>query len=261
MGKKWSFKVVTALKIIHIFIFYIILSIIIATKLKPFMRTISQGEFSAVQWMVNPIIVLTILVYWRRMKLFTIGFCVFWIKKVSLFLYEEEGILIAGAFNFIVLELFMLLTVFNNFLLVFGWHLCLCNLWFGVIFIVIGVLLNILLISYFRTVNGDFIFLQTSDFEEIRQRGEQRESQYKSKETGREKSIIERILNSISYLIGMLGNGMKRLLIVMWFLAIIIFSLAVDERNAGVAFLLSAILYPLFILVILWIYEGFVGNK
>ena len=136
-----------------------------------------------------------------------------------------------------------------------------CNLWFGVIFIVIGVLLNILSISYFRTVNGDFIFLQTSDFEEIRQRGEQRESQYKSKETGREKSIIERILNSISYLIGMLGNGMKRLLIVMWFLAIIIFSLAVDERNAGVAFLLSAILYPLFILVILWIYEGFVGNK
>lgn len=261
MEKKWSFKVVTALKIIHIFIFYIILSIIIATELKPFLRTISQGEFSAVQWMVNPIIVLTILIYWRKIKFFSIEFCVSWIKKIAWFLHEEAGKMVAGAFNFIVLEIFMLLTVFNNFMLVFGWHLCLCNLWFGAIFIIIGILLNILSISYFRTIKGDFIFLQTSEFEEIRQRIELRESQCKSIKIGREKSTIERLLKSIGYLIGMLGNGMKRLLIVMWFLAMIIFSLGVDERNAGTAFLLSAILYPLLVLVILWIYEGFVDNK
>ncbi|RGN40415.1 hypothetical protein [Bacteroides oleiciplenus] len=163
--KKWSLKLVAGIKVIHLFMFYVVLTAFIAIEFKPYLRTISQGEFSAVQWMVNPIIVLTALIYWAKIKMLSFNFLVLWIKKISLCLYRDCGRLFALLFNVIVLELFILLTVLNNFILIYGWHLYLCNLRVGMILVIGGILLEIIFISFFTLIRGDFLFLQTSEFE------------------------------------------------------------------------------------------------
>lgn len=149
------------LKSVYIFFSFLIITAFLGFNLKPYLRTIQQGELSAVQWMGFPIILLTSFVIFSR---FQVSISLFnkiigSIQVASIYVYESCLGKVGTIFlNLLILFLFLILATISSFLILFGYHLFLCGIWIYLFLCILGALFALLAMTYFSYMSTDIVF-------------------------------------------------------------------------------------------------------
>lgn len=151
------------LKSVYIFFSFFIIIMFLEWDLNPYLRTIQQGELSAVQWMGFPIIILISFVVFSRFQVSISMFnkIIGSIQVASISIYKSFlGKLGAIFFNLLILFLFLILTTISSFLILFGYHLFLCGMWIGIVLCILGAFFALFAMTYFSYMSSDIMFVK-----------------------------------------------------------------------------------------------------
>lgn len=153
------------LKVLYIIFSFLILTMFIEVDLQPYLRTIQQGELSAVGWMVFPIMIISIIVLFRpfRVSIELFNGFIAHIQIISISIYKMFfGKSLAVIFNITIFVFFLVLTTISSFLILYGWHLCLYGLWGNLLFLILGIILDLLSMTYFRYISSKGILCKSA---------------------------------------------------------------------------------------------------